>query len=226
MSEDDKEIDVVIDHHIHLYGAITPMELVVRSCTRSVNPQPRWKRGWKEFLDRYDGKGESEGARRRTTSYSDRVMSITLHKLARFLMDETYPLKFLQEKKSRTDPFEWCVGDLPDQNNYDDSPKLDIRHLCKDDVRWEESLQAIVWLLQTNSLMAGSICDFYPGAAVDCRSELVLPLIQTVSSGPLRECRKAYHSPQVRDAETVGILHHAHRRLIRSAICCPRQFSR
>jgi hypothetical protein len=184
MSEDEKEIDFVTDQHVHLYGQITPMELVVRSRTRSANPPPAWKRGWKEFLDNYDGNDVSEEARRRITCYADRVMAITLHQHARFLTTDRHLIGFLQDKKSRTAPFDWCVGDLPDQNNYHDSPKLDIGHLRKDDTGWEETLQGLIWLLQTNSLMAGAICDFYPGAAVDCRSEMVLPLIQTVSAGP------------------------------------------
>jgi hypothetical protein len=106
---------------------------------------------------------------------------MTLHRHARLLTNNTHPLGLLQDKKSRTDPFEWSF-DLYYEKHYDDFPTLDIRFLGKGDLGWEETLQGCVWLSQTNSQMAGRVSCHYPGAAVECRSEMVLPLIQTVSS--------------------------------------------
>ncbi|KAJ9093846.1 hypothetical protein QFC21_006217 [Naganishia friedmannii] len=174
------EDDVAINFRVHLYGEITPMDMVVRSCTRTANPPPRWKVPWQTVLDHWDRKPESQ-ADQLITWYYHRAQMIALHKHARYITNDIYPLEFLQHKKSRTDPFEWEF-EAQDEHGYDISPKLDLRLLNKEDQAWDETLQGVIWLLQTNSLMAGVLDDHRPGAEVDCRSEMVMPLVQTYAT--------------------------------------------
>lgn len=98
ISESEMEDNIAIDYRVLLYGDLTPMDLIVESCTRGPNPLPRWKRGWQAFLDEWDGKEDPEEARKRTTFYSHCVRSMTLFKHARFLTTTTHPLELLQEK--------------------------------------------------------------------------------------------------------------------------------
>jgi hypothetical protein len=183
------EDEIEIVYHIHVYGEITPMDLVVASSTRTDNTGSPWEREAKfalwEMMERLHGNLDEY----RGKTYAHHIRSLILHRHARFVTNNAYTLSFLQDKQSRLDPFEWTF-DFPDPNSYEDSPVLDISHLRKDDVGCAETLQGCVWLLQTNTLMATE--DFYPGAAVKCRSEMVLPLMKTVSSRTfVRICTKA-----------------------------------
>jgi hypothetical protein len=172
--EDDYEKEMSVAYRIHVYGEITPMDLVVASSTRKRLP-PRWSRPtvWQEFLDNWDGEEMPEPEI--WISWSHHIYSMTLHKNARFVTNDLHSLESLQHKESDTEPFEWAFI-LPNINSYKNTPKLDVSHLTKDTVGIQETLQGCVWLLQTNSLSI----DHALGAAVTCRAEMILPLLYTV----------------------------------------------
>jgi hypothetical protein len=174
MSDGDGE-EFCNNDHIHLYGGISPMELVVASCTR---------RPWIP-VQRSDGKGSAEGTGEDPVAYSRSIHGITIYKDARFLTNDQYLIEFLQRKKTRTNPFDWSFSVIG-PNDYENSPKLDVTRLSKDNDGWEETLQGCIWLSQTNIMMAVSTDEYFPGLAVACRSDMVLPLVQTVSSALLR----------------------------------------
>lgn len=177
--------DVAVDYNLHLYGQITPMELIVTTCTRTSNPIPRWMEGWQSDGDRWRRGEEPSEPKTFVTNYVHRVQSITLHQHARLLTSHKYPLKFLQDKQSKIHPFEWS-HEAYDEHGFDISLKLDIRHLKTEDERWIATMQGCIWLLHTNSEMAELTVENRPGAEVNCRSEIVLPLVQTVRFTPCK----------------------------------------
>jgi hypothetical protein len=168
--EEEEECEMKMNFQVHLYGEITPMELVIESCMRSQDSLPSGTE-WEAFLDQWDGKPEG------TASHYNLVRSITIHEGGRFLTNDKYPVESLQDKHSQTDPFQWTVERFNTNCWKETYPILDIRHLPKDDAGWVETLQGCMWLMQTND-------RWRPGAAVRCRSDMVVPLLRTVSLEP------------------------------------------
>jgi hypothetical protein len=170
---------VGIDGHIHLYGEITAMDLIIASCTHSEPEDVLRQREWQKLWDRSTGE-EALARTERPKYWRHCIQSMTLHEHARFSTTEEYPIDLLQDKESDTDPFFWSV-DVPDMNDFNISPKLDIRHLRLDDVGCVETIQACVCLMQTNSILPLGV-NCHPGADVICRSDIVMPLFRTVGT--------------------------------------------
>lgn len=103
--------------------------------------------------------------------YEDEMKSLTLHKHARLVINDQFPLSSLLKPIRQG----WSVDTFRDcQDNYFSVPRLDIRHLGKCETL-NETLQSCAWLLQQSSPRC------HTAAKVHCRSEVVMPLLETVS---------------------------------------------
>jgi hypothetical protein len=98
---------------------------------------------------------------------------LSLHEHARFLLEDLRSVQLLENKENQTSPFEWPIREAS-VNSYHDSFCLEIRYLDRQVARWMETLQGCMWLIHAGN------CWGNPGAEVICRSEMVMPLIQTV----------------------------------------------
>lgn len=172
--------EVIVNYHVHLYGGITAMDLIIASCTRSPAPismqlscSPWYHLQRHAFSEPWvPGDGEPSDDER---IWYFRIRGMTLHNQARFLEDDNHPIEVYKGKDNETIPFEWRFDEpVAYINSYNNSSTMNFRHLNIQDAGWEETLQRCVWLMQING-------NCSPGAAVSCRSEMVLPLIQTVS---------------------------------------------
>jgi hypothetical protein len=149
------------------------LDLAIESCTRSSDraplpPSPWWTLEWEAFLDRYDGKAVTERPR-----YFENVYKMTLHPHARLLPNDVYPLFSLPHGQNEPNALEWHF-DEPHGPSYNDCGTLEIRHLSQRDAGWEDTLEGCVWLVRFDAFCL-------PGAEVQCRAEMVLPLMKTVS---------------------------------------------
>lgn len=174
--------------HMHLYGPITPMELVRASVSRPLFKEDYAQRfdsfltKWHESEDGNDSDTtESESSDEAYTEYSyedsydDELLGLTLHKHARLITNDKFPLASLLKPIIggwRISPWR----EVDDEYLY--APRLDIRHLTQDSVALSETLQGCAWLLQ-GEIEEG--CKKDTVAEVDCRLEVVQPLLQTVS---------------------------------------------
>jgi hypothetical protein len=191
----DSELTVEADYDVHIYGEIVPMEMIKALQTRTTFEDARELHEplvWHNFLERHDevlepSQEEEVSDVEILNIYQHHTQTLTLHKDARFSTNEAYPLEFLQDSESPTEPSEWSF-DMPEDNSFELSPEVDIRHLSKDDTGYQETLQGVVWLLHVDRCLRWLRRHRYPGADVRCRSEMVLPLLQTVSWKPPRYC--------------------------------------
>jgi hypothetical protein len=175
MDREEEGGDVAIECDVHLYGEIAPIDLVAASFTHTNSSKVLRDRvaeaEWQRILECYDEDDLPEyyGPDR----YAISVLSLTLHEHARLLTTDAHPVNFLSNKRDDADSFDWSF-DLRDCNaEYMTPRELDIRHLRKDTIGLEETLQACVWLLQKD------VCYQWE-ANVICYSDMVLPLYRTV----------------------------------------------
>jgi hypothetical protein len=174
--------------HMHLYGTITPIELVRCSVSHPLSRDFDCAK-WATFLEQWDadnegrdlevGHGEAPEDTEPNFDYEDQLRSLTLHRHARLITSEEFPLESL----ARSIKGGWLI--LPWRENEEEetilfAPRLDIRYL-EEGPLLNESLQGCVWLCQEQH----SECEKnHTVAEVDCRLGALLPLLETVCLFP------------------------------------------
>lgn len=200
------------DFRLHLYGSITPIDLVRKTVSRPPRrPEVGEWAEWQDFLRNYDKTRDDEAADGTASipkdnyigmSYSeehhvDFFRGLTLHKHGRLTTSHGFPLSAMAEPLNN----EWAIW-----SGAPFTPKLDIRHLRRDDPAVDETLEGCIWLFQQDK------CHRSPSSAakVICRLEVVRSLLQTVRSPVIDALRldlSDYADTPVFDPGSFYILH-------------------
>jgi hypothetical protein len=166
--------------HMHLYGTITPIELV-RAAVSRPPPEDKDDEHFQDFLSKWDAANDadndnttsSESSAESENTYDNEFTGLTLHKYARLITNERFP------SASLSTPMEGGWKILPNRDeDYIFVPRLDIRHLTAKDAQLNQTLRGCTWLVQ-GPLYTRFRTDSI--AEVDCRLEVILPLLETVS---------------------------------------------
>lgn len=169
------------DFRLHLYKSITPIELL-QACKTRPPPKDQDEKRWEAFLKRWDADHEvadsdsvESGSDDNDTdaftpedNYIDLIRGMTLHKNARLVTNDEFPLASLLKPVRGS----WSIW-----SDLCFAPRLDLRHLTGDDEGLNVTLQGCAWLLQ------GEKRRYWRDAVakVDCRLEMLRPLLDTVS---------------------------------------------